>query len=117
MRPAVATAPLVDESWSMVTPQLLGCLNEFGGRLIEAIGALRHQPPQALLPAAVGNEPQPRVPIESKILLTVAEAAELTSLSPSFVMKEVKEGRLKGRIIGRSYKVKRADLDAYVKKL
>ena len=50
-------------------------------------------------------------------MLTVGEAAQLTSLSPSFVMKEVKEGRLKGKIIGRSYKVKRADPDAYVKKL
>lgn len=57
------------------------------------------------------------MPIESKILLTIGEAAQLTSLSPSFVMKEVKEGRLKGKIIGRSYKVKRADPDAYVKKL
>lgn len=117
VRPAVAPATLADELRDVVTPQLVGSLNEFGGRLIEAIDALRCPVQPALLSAAPEVEPQPRVPVESKIMLTVAEAAQLASLSPSFVMKEIKQGKLKGKIVGRGYKVKRADMDAYVRKL
>jgi excisionase family DNA binding protein len=57
------------------------------------------------------------VAIEHKIILSVDEAAALTSLSRNFLLKAVKEGKLKAQIMGRGWRVKRADLDAYVKKI
>jgi excisionase family DNA binding protein len=61
--------------------------------------------------------PSSSVPIENKLVLTLEEASALTSLSTSFLRKGIKEGTLKARIMGRGYRVKRTDLDAYVKKL
>jgi excisionase family DNA binding protein len=60
---------------------------------------------------------QPRADVGSKIMLTLADAAELSSLSKDYLREAIKAGSLKGRIIGRGYKIKRAALDAYIKKL
>lgn len=57
------------------------------------------------------------VPIENKLVLTLGEASALTSLSTGFLRQAIKDGHLKAKIMGRGYRVKRADLDAYVKKL
>ena len=50
-------------------------------------------------------------------MLTLADCAALSSLSEHHLSEAVKAGRLKGKIIGRGYKVKRVDLNAYVKRL
>jgi excisionase family DNA binding protein len=57
------------------------------------------------------------VPIESKPLLTIAEAHALTGLSDGHLREAIHAGRLKGKIIGRGYRIKRADLDKYIGKL
>jgi excisionase family DNA binding protein len=55
--------------------------------------------------------------IAHKIILTLAEAAALTNLSRNHLRQAIEEKKLKARIIGRGWRVKRDDLDAYVKKL
>ncbi len=55
--------------------------------------------------------------IADKIMLTLPEAALLTSLSRNHLRQAIGEKKLKARIIGRGWRVKREDLDAYVKKL
>ena len=57
------------------------------------------------------------VPIADKVMLTLPEAAALTSLSRGHLRAAIREGKLKARIIGRGWRVKRDDLNAYVKKL
>jgi excisionase family DNA binding protein len=52
-----------------------------------------------------------------KIMLTLADASLLTSLSTRYLSTELRAGKLKGKIVGRGWKIKRTDLDAYVKKL
>jgi excisionase family DNA binding protein len=59
----------------------------------------------------------PIVAVENKPLLTVKECAALTNLSRTFLLDAIHTGRLKGKIIGKGYKVKRADLDSFIKKL
>jgi excisionase family DNA binding protein len=55
--------------------------------------------------------------VGEKIMLTLNDASVLTSLSANHLREAIKAKRLKARIIGRGYKVKRVDLDAYIKKL
>jgi excisionase family DNA binding protein len=45
------------------------------------------------------------------------KAAALTSLSMNHLREAIHAGKLKGKIIGKGYKIKRSNLDAYVKKL
>ena len=52
-----------------------------------------------------------------KLTLSLAEAAQLAGLSRNHLREAITEGKLKARIIGRGWRVKRSDLDAYVKKL
>jgi excisionase family DNA binding protein len=44
------------------------------------------------------------------------EAAQLSGLSRGHLREAIEEKKLKARIIGRGWRVKRADLDAYVAK-
>jgi excisionase family DNA binding protein len=59
----------------------------------------------------------PAVTLGEKIMLTVQEASALTSLSRNHLFEAIHAGKLKAKIIGRGWRVKRTDLDAYVKKL
>jgi excisionase family DNA binding protein len=52
-----------------------------------------------------------------KKLLTLPEASALSGLSAGHLRAAIHAGNLKGKIIGRGYKLKQADLDAYVRKL
>ncbi len=67
------------------------------------------------LVARIKNAPQ--VNLEGKIMLTLDDAAALSSLSVHHLREAIKAGRLKGKVIGRGYRIKRIDLDSYVKKL
>jgi excisionase family DNA binding protein len=60
---------------------------------------------------------QPQINIGEKIMLTLTDAATLASLSTNHLREAIKAGNLKARIIGRGWKVKRTDLDSYVRKL
>jgi excisionase family DNA binding protein len=57
------------------------------------------------------------VAVENKLILTLAEAQALTNLSRDHLRAAIETGKLKARIIGRGWKIKRADLDKYVLKL
>jgi excisionase family DNA binding protein len=50
-------------------------------------------------------------------LLTLAEARELTGLARGVLREAIDQGKLKAKIIGRAWRVKRADLDTYIHKL
>jgi excisionase family DNA binding protein len=57
------------------------------------------------------------VPIADKPLLKLDEAAALTGLSRDTLRQAIGTGELKGKMIGKAYRIKRADLDGYIKKL
>jgi excisionase family DNA binding protein len=60
---------------------------------------------------------KPAVAIADKPLLKLDEAAALTGLSRHVLRQAIEDGKLKGRIIGRAYRVKRGDLDRYIESL
>jgi excisionase family DNA binding protein len=64
---------------------------------------------------AIGQKPT--VPIADKPLLKLDEASALTGLSRQFLRRAIEDGKLKSRIIGRGFRVKRDDLDEFIKKL
>jgi excisionase family DNA binding protein len=59
----------------------------------------------------------PVVAIENKPLLTLVEASRLTGLSARHLRDAVRSGKLQGKIIGRAYRIKRLDMDTYIKQL
>jgi excisionase family DNA binding protein len=75
--------------------------------------AMMLQAVQATPSAAI----EPAVAIENKPLLTISEARKLTGLSDGHLREAIHAGKLKGKIIGRGYRIKRTDLDDYIKKL
>jgi len=88
--------------------------------LTEAVGSFRADLFAALAALRPNGSNSPAaavVPIADKVMLTVPDAAALTSLSSGHLKQAIHAGELKARIIGRGWKVKRADLDAYLKKL
>ena len=54
------------------------------------------------------------VPIADRLTLNIDEAARLSGLPRSFIVKSIHSGKLKAVRIGRSYHVKRQDLYAFV---
>ncbi len=57
------------------------------------------------------------VRVSEKFLLSLVEAAQLSGLSRGHLREAIEAKKLKGRIIGRGWRVKRADLESYVGKL
>ncbi len=57
------------------------------------------------------------IPIADKLLFTLAEAQGMTGLSRETLRDAIDSKKLKAKIIGRGWRVKRADLEAYVKRL
>jgi excisionase family DNA binding protein len=80
-------------------------------------------PPQlaALFNALKGIQPTPApasvATVGEKILLDLKDCHALTGLSDGHLREAIHARKLKGKIIGRGWKVKRADLDFYVKRL
>jgi excisionase family DNA binding protein len=74
--------------------------------------------PLALPPAPdVKGHAAPPVQLADKLTLNLAEAAQLSGLSRDHLRGAIGEKKLKAKIIGRGWRVKRDDLEAYVKKL
>lgn len=70
-----------------------------------------------LLEALTPNE-HPRVPIERKLLLTLPEAAAYSGLSEVKLNEAVRAGKLHARKnLGKGYRIKRSDIEAYVKSI
>ena len=57
------------------------------------------------------------VRLADKLTLSLSEAALLSGLSRAHLREAIAAKKLKARIIGRGFKVKRSDLEAYVSKL
>jgi excisionase family DNA binding protein len=57
------------------------------------------------------------VPIADKPLLKLDEAAALTGLSRDTLRRAIDTGELNGKLIGRAFRIKRGDLDDYIKSL
>ena len=79
-------------------------------RLIIALEALRFREAGSTPIVSISD-------VACKIMLTLPEAASLTNLSRTHLVKAIKEGKLNGKKIGRGWRVKRADLDEYIKEL
>ncbi len=74
----------------------------------------------AQLVEAIANREQPRmeaVRVSEKLLLNLTDCRLLTGLSDANLRDAIHEGKLKAKIIGRGYKVKKANLDEFVEKL
>ena len=56
-------------------------------------------------------------PVEHKLLLTLKEAQALTGLSRAVLREAIEAGALKAQIISRAWRIRRTDLENYVKKL
>lgn len=63
------------------------------------------------------SPPQPVVPTEQKLLLTLKEVQALTGLSREILREAIQQGRLKAKIIGKSWRVKRGDLEDFIESL
>jgi excisionase family DNA binding protein len=57
------------------------------------------------------------VRVSEKFTLSLIEAAQLSGLSRGHLRQAIEAKKLKARIIGRGWRVKREDLEAYIKKL
>jgi excisionase family DNA binding protein len=57
------------------------------------------------------------VRVSEKLLLAVSDCRLLTGLSEQSLREAIHAGKLKAKIIGRGYKVKRQDLDEFIKQL
>ncbi len=69
-----------------------------------------------LLDGARAHHPSIR-DLAAKPILKLDEACELTGLSRRTLREAIDAGKLKAQIIGRAWRVKRDDLDAFIKKL
>ncbi len=92
-----------DGSLSLLSqPGQIEVLSRMFASMAEA-SAAKHEPP--------GPELGP------KLLLTLAECQQLTGLSRAVLRGYIEEGKLKARRIGRAWRIKRAELEAFVKAL
>lgn len=60
---------------------------------------------------------QPKISLTDKLVLTIDEAQMLTGFSKNILKNAIKEKKLNAQIIGRSWRIKRSDLDKYIKNL
>ncbi|RAM48058.1 MAG: DNA-binding protein [Hapalosiphonaceae cyanobacterium JJU2] len=60
---------------------------------------------------------QPTVPIQAKLLLTISEAQALTGLSREILRDAIINKKLSAAMIGRSWRIKRSDLEDYIANL
>lgn len=80
-------------------------------RALDLFGALLQ------MARAEAHAQRPAVDIADKLLLTLAEAQALTGLSRATLREAIEAGDLKARQMGRAWRVKRSDLESYIKKL
>jgi excisionase family DNA binding protein len=66
---------------------------------------------------AVEAHRKPRAELADKLLLTLAECSALTGLSRQNLRGAIGERKLKAKQIGRAWRVKKSDLEAFVEKL
>ncbi len=67
--------------------------------------------------AKPANHSHPQVAIENKPLLKLDEASTLTGLSRQILREAINTKQLAAKIVGRAWRIKRTDLDLFIKKL
>jgi excisionase family DNA binding protein len=92
----------------------------FAAQLVEAIASREQTNIEAirgLLKESSEQLNNGAVRVGEKILLTLNDCRLLTGLSDNNLREAIKAKKLKAKIIGRGYKVKRSDLDTFINKL
>ena len=70
---------------------------------------------EALRKASTASRQPLSVPVEAKPLLTVGECCALTGLSQATIKRAIDEKRLAARVMGRARRVRRDELDEWLK--
>lgn len=107
-----ATNAANDGSKALAT---FGDISSPPARALEFFGALLQMARAEAQSDTQGQHPA--VGIADKLLLTLAEAQALTGLSRAVLRDAIETGTLTGKKIGRAFRVKREDLEAFVKAL
>jgi excisionase family DNA binding protein len=92
----------------------------FVAQLVEAIASREQAHIEAIRGLLSGSIEEPRsasVRVSEKILLNLIDCRLLTGLSQATLKNAIKSGKLKAKIIGRGWKVKRQDLDEFINNL
>lgn len=107
VRPAMALPDNPDQE-----ARQLARLGDTPARLAQFIGAL-----EALGFHRSARDTRAHVSVEGKLLLKLDEAAALTGLSRATLRAAIEAGKLRAKIVGRAWRIKRADLESYITKL
>jgi excisionase family DNA binding protein len=92
----------------------------FAAHLVEILERREQANMEALRGLLKGGSDKPRsasIRVSEKILLTINDCRLLTGLSRQRLRQAIDDGKLKGRLIGRGFRIKREDLDGFIKKL
>jgi excisionase family DNA binding protein len=111
-----ATLESPDTSLATTTPDA----RLFVIQLVEAMASREQAHVEAIRGLLSGSSEEPRstsVRVSEKILLNLTDCRLLTGLSQTTLKDAIKSEKLKAKLIGRGWKVKRQDLDEFIKKL
>jgi excisionase family DNA binding protein len=92
----------------------------FAALLAEILERREQASVEAIRGLLTGGSDKPRsasIRVSEKILLTINDCRLLTGLSRQILRQAIEDGKLKGGIIGRGFRIRREDLDKFVKKL
>jgi excisionase family DNA binding protein len=92
----------------------------FAAHLVEILERREQANIEAIRGLLTDGSDNPRsasVRVSEKVLLTISDCRLLTGLSDASLRNAIHSGKLKARILGRGYKIKRSDLDRYIEKL
>lgn len=108
--PTTTTTPQAEAHRSAPTTEALTLVNQ-GMRVLQQFAEAVELMKRATRP------PKPLDQLTHKMLLTVAEAADLFGLPQAHIRRAVETGELVAKRIGRGLKIRRVDLDVYISKL
>jgi excisionase family DNA binding protein len=92
----------------------------FAAHLVEILERREQANIEALRGLLNDGSDKPRsasIRVSEKILLTINDCMLLTGLSRDILREAIKTSELKGKMIGKAYRIKRDDLDKYIKNL
>jgi excisionase family DNA binding protein len=112
-QPRTAAQPAIASLAPEPSQAIVATRNDNGdNRLSQAVAFLIQREHQRMTqPVATISD------LAHKLTLSLVEAAQLSGLSRNHLRAAIEDKKLKARIIGRGWRVKRDDLDLYVKKL
>ncbi|MBA3920189.1 MAG: helix-turn-helix domain-containing protein [Nostocaceae cyanobacterium] len=112
-KPAVESRQITTDQQSETDKPMLYTdeLAEFGEiRVIDKLASI--------IEGLIGRSEQSKsVPIADKLMLTIEEAQALTGLSREFLRVAINSESLIAKIIGKSWRIKRSDLDEFIDSL